>query len=361
MTRETVTATTVSRDAFRFTAQSESLFACLGLVMVGVLYRSELAAMDPAKWATVSAWIVLVIGISIASQLDRRFKQMLRRLNDREAIALTPIQFEKLLERVFSRARTATQIGGLVVPAILIISYGCVYAGDRWNSMLFVDRILLVAEVALEMISAFIVGRYVGQGISYGFLGRQLAKDDVKLNVILGHSDNAAGLRPIGDFYFYQATVTALPVVFFTFWVLIMPVWSNFWPNTESEFASQWKNTYLIFFFIALGIEVLSFLVPLWFFHQQMVGQKSKMQRRADNLSASLLRLQRNDTSENQIAVQEEGMKQAMLVEQIAMLESLPTWALAPEVRQRFAWSNLAFLSPAAIQMSRTVFDAVAS
>ncbi len=82
----------------------------------------------------------------------------------------------------------------------------------------------------LETISAMIVGRFVGRGIFYGFLGKQMAIDGVRINMIFGHSDHAAGLRPIGDFYFFQATATALPVLFFAFWVLMMPVWSTSGP-----------------------------------------------------------------------------------------------------------------------------------
>jgi hypothetical protein len=251
----------------------------------------------------------------------------------------------------------AAFVGSIVFPAILLVAYVSVYSGDRWDAMLTVDRSLLWAEVAFEAIGAFIVGRYLGRGLSYGFLGKQLAYDGVKLNMILGHSDNAAGLRPIGDFYFYQAIVTALPVIFFAFWVLVTPVWAGLWPSSQSEFAAQWTNTYLACFVLALGIEVLSFVLPLWFFHQEMTSHKREMQTRVDELSAKLSRLQRERTLQTDL--HDDGDQRVLLNEQIALLENQPTWALAPDVRQRFAWGNIACLSPVALQMSRTLWGAV--
>jgi len=335
----------------------EPLFACAGLILVGFLYRAELFAFDPAKWATLSAWVLLLAGIWIARAHDQHFEHMLRRLKQREAIALSPEGFEQWLQKVRHRAHESALIGSLVFPALILVAYTFVYVGERLNGMDTLQRIWLVAEVTLEVIAARIIGRYVGRGISYGFLGKHLAKDEVTLNVIPGHSDNTAGLRPIGDFYFYQATVTALPVFFFAFWVLVIPLWSTIAPAASLEFASQWKNTYLVFFFIALGIEVLAFILPLWFFHREMSVQKQNMRSRADELSATLSKLQRDITSQERL--RDYGEERTQLVEQIALLENLPTWALAPDVRQRFAWGNLACLSPFALQLSQTILDAV--
>ncbi|MCM2369258.1 hypothetical protein [Aporhodopirellula aestuarii] len=351
-----MTNTTHHRNP-QFAVRTECLYACVGLAIVSLLHRDSLFAMDPAKWATVSGWALLIVGIVIAGQLRDRFEQMLRRLHNREAIVASQIEFDQLLVRIHHRAQKAASIGSVLFPAILLIAYACVYAGQRWFAMPTLDRAVFMGEVILEAIAARFVGRYVGRGISYGFLGKHLASECVKLKVIPGHSDSAAGLRPIGDFYFHQATVTALPVAFLAFWVLVIPTWSTIWPSTESEFALQWKNTYLVFFFFTLGIEVLAFVLPLWFVHQLMAAQKTSLQSRVDELSAKLSKLQQAPTASGQNP--DDGTDRALLIDQIASLENLPTWALAPDVRQRFAWGNCAFLASPALQMSQTVIDAV--
>ncbi len=101
---------------------------------------------------------------------------------------------------------------------------------------------------------------------------------------------------------------------------------------------------------------MLTFVLPLWFFHQEMVQQKLRLLPRADELSAELSQLQRDRTAHREL--RPDAPEPAQLVEQIELLESLPTWPLAPEVRNRFAWGNLAFLAPPAAKMSQTVLEA---
>ena len=118
----------------------------------------------------------------------------------------------------------------------------------------------------------------------------------------------------------------------------------------------RWKNTYLVFFFIALVVEVFAFVMPLWFFHEQMQQEKLSLLPRSDELSAELSQVQRERTTRREI--RPDAPQPADLVEQIELIESLPTWPLAPDVRQRFAWGNLAFLAPPAAKMSQTVIEA---
>lgn len=335
------------------TPRMERLFVFFGLVIVSLVYRWDLVALNPAKWATLSAWALLCVGIAIAEQLDDRFMQMLQRLQNRQAMTLTADEFGELLKNLQKRAGVAATAGGVLLPVILLAAYLLVYR----NAVPDVTPLalgLLVSEIALETISAVIVGRYVGRGIFYGFLGKQLASDNVKINMIFGHSDNAAGLRPIGDFYFYQATVTALPVFFFAFWVLMMPVWSTMWPKADASFGMNWKNTYVAFFFIALAVELVAFAFPLLHFHQEMKRQKLSLQPLADELSGTLSQLQRDPATDRG----ESGGESAQLIEQIEMLENLPTWPLAPEVSKRFAIGNLALLAPPAAKMSQAAMDA---
>ena len=333
------------------------MFACISLLIVSAIHRDSLIAMDPANWASVSAWCLLIVGIVIANRLGGRFESMLERLHKRNAIEASQTQFNRLLEQTRKRARNAATAGSLILPLLLIASYAGVYAGEQWHSTPRIDRLWFVGEVMLEVIAARLVGRYAGRGIAYGLFGRQLVKQRIRLTLIPGHSDSAAGLRPIGDYYFYQATITALPVLFFAFWVLAMPNWTKIWPGSDSDFEAQWKNTYLIFFLVTIGIELLTFALPLWFFHQQMSAQKKQMQSRVDELSARLYRLQQSPAVEHRPF--DDGPERGDLIEQIASLENLPTWPLAPDVRQRFAWGNLAFLASPALQMSQTVLDAV--
>ncbi|WP_442505162.1 hypothetical protein SH528x_003939 [Novipirellula sp. SH528] len=75
------------------TAVAELLFVFTGLVVVCLFYRADLAALNPAKWATVSAWTLLLVGLVMAQQLRYRFDCLLRRLNARNALSISDADF----------------------------------------------------------------------------------------------------------------------------------------------------------------------------------------------------------------------------------------------------------------------------
>ena len=339
----------------------ELWFICIGLVLVCFLYRTELAAFSSAKWATVSAWILMAIGVTIAQQLEGRFEQMLQRLSNRWVLSLSPTEFIEFRNKLRTRARVAAVVGGVVLPALLLIAYLLTLKSLGW---------LTVGEIFVELICALIVGRHAGRGVFYGFLGKQLAEEGITVNMIFGHSDQAAGLRPIGDFYFLQAIIAALPVVFFAFWVVMMPIWMVTWPESDPDFAN-WKRAYVGFLFVALGFELTAFVLPMVFFHQQMKQQKRKLLPLADQLSAELshvqlertarLTTQRNPEIDIPYDADRDGADAGQLVDQIAVLESLPTWPLAPQIRNRFALGNLALLAPGALKLSQTVMEALSN
>jgi len=77
----------------------------------------------------------------------------------------------------------------------------------------------------------------------------------------LRHVVGAAGLRPLGDFFFRQAMLAGLPAAYVAFWIVLqLPV----------EFS-------LILLPIFVLIEVAAFVWPMWSFHRVMVRQKRSL------------------------------------------------------------------------------------
>ena len=270
------------------TAVAELLFVFTGLVLVCLFYRADLAALNPAKWATLSAWALLLVGLVMAQQLGNRFDRLLRRLNARNALSISDADFAVMKQSLQSRANIASVAGSITLPVILLIAYALVWANDSSATGSSFATLAMTLEIVMEFIAAGIVGSYVGRGVYFGFLGTELSRRQCKVNLILGHSDQACGLRPIGDFYFLQALIVALPVAFFAFWAVMMPVWTATWPETRSDFTTDWQEVYVVFLLVAILLEFASFVFPLISFHRQMKQQKQMLLPLADKLSAKL-------------------------------------------------------------------------
>ncbi|WP_442505163.1 hypothetical protein SH528x_003940 [Novipirellula sp. SH528] len=274
-------------------------------------------------------------------------------------------------QSLHSRANIASVAGSIMLPVILLIAYALVWANDSSATSSSFATPAMTLEIVMEFIAAAIVGSYVGRGVYYGFLGTELSRRHCKVNMILGHSDQACGLRPIGDFYFLQALIVALPVAFFAFWAVMMPVWTATWPETHSNFTTDWQGVYVVFLVVAILLEFASFVFPLLSFHRQMKQQKQMLLPLADKLSAKLSQLQWKRTlmmtgdDNSEIEKEFDGSSECgdpgQWIEQIGTLESLPTWPIAPSIRNRFAAGNMVFLIPAAFRLVQYLMNAASA
>ena len=173
---------------------------------------------------------------------------------------------------------------------------------------------------------------------------RERAK--IAVEVKPGHIDGCAGLKPIGDFYFYQAMVTALPALFIGIWLLLFPVW------TFRDY-SYWWESYLGLLLVAVGLEILAFIVPVWSFHRIMSKQKTALLGEADALSLKIAQIASDLASDNANLRRDVLKDQAnYLAKRYQEIEDMPTWPVSTELRTRFTVNNLVLLAPSVIHLA---------
>jgi hypothetical protein len=168
----------------------------------------------------------------------------------------------------------------------------------------------------------------------------------LQLQVRPGHLDGAAGLKPVGDLYFFQALLTSLPAVFLAAWWVLIPLWPG------GRYAT-WREPYLVLLAPAIVFEVLAFLVPMWSFHTLMARQKSDLLQEADDLSARLdltLAWLREPSGPQPPGVPADQL--ASLTQMYWNIERMPTWPVDVKTWRRFIVNNLAIGLPL---MSRAV------
>ncbi len=294
-------------------------------------YGSSFARWD---WMLLSGLATLAVGVQIARGVRGRLDQTIGRLMDRGVVtfdAHSRTTFERALDK---RAPLWALRSGLIVAVAIGAAFVLAF-GPRL--LLEPERLLLML---LEMALGFGAGRYLGNMVAFGSLGWLLRVRHVLIVVRPGHVDGAAGLRPIGDFYLFQAALTALPAVFLAVWLLLIPVWP-YHPY------GQWREAYLGLLPVALAFEVSAFLVPMSVFHQEMAGQKQLHQKTADIRSREIADIQ------SELATCEDEQRRTSLKDQLASktqqyrdIESMPTWPVDVQMWRRFTFSNLALALP---------------
>jgi hypothetical protein len=305
-------------------------------------------------WLFISGVVIAFLGLRLGILLPAQMGRMLGRLRVSGSLVLKNGVEQVLSEEQLKTFRGSFEtrsarwarnggIGGIVIIllSILAISY---YRKDLSNIIgnfgdiitNLLDTIFLVGFViflAVEICGGYGIGYYLGYAASNGGLGHLLKQQALVVKAQPGHPDRAAGLRPVGNLYFWQAMLLAIPALFLAGWWVLIGVVPYF-----TKLYAQWRAPYLIMFALVVITEVLAFVGPLWSFHQAMQVQKTTLLEEADTLGQGIVSIQKELT---------EGLpseKANVLKDQLAAMQQryeaiqhMPTWPVDTNTFWKFA------------------------
>ena len=302
------------------------VIALVGAYYTGVqLHRRGL---DLGHWdfMRVSAWFWLAFGFDLAQQAPRRMRDMVERLHRRGALEATDGEVARVLADIERRSSRWGVILGAASAVLLLVAH---LTRGGLNAF----------DYVLILVGAFGGGFHLGRGASYGRIGWLLRRQGCLLRVMPNHIDGVGGLKPVGEFYYFQAKIAALPAIYLIVWLLIIPAWSD---NRYDE----WRGPFLGFLALVLAIEVLSFVVPTWAFHREMADQKAAQEAEADRLSAEIVSVQRRLATA--APADAAGLKEQLAdaAERYRILDEMPTWPVDVRTRRQFRLGNLALFVP---------------
>jgi hypothetical protein len=303
------------------------------VLMLARTWIVVLMSAHQADWMLISGWFMLLVGLWLAGEMPEELEQGLDRLAHRHVLTVTPEQlcrFKGELEG--SVIKRWAPLGGLLVALgiALAFAYVCYIRGPS-GYLLF---------AATETLGGYIAGCYLGRLACYGTLGARLFQEGFPLRVIAGHLDGAGGLRPVGDFYFRQAMIVALPALFLAVWLLLLPL-----PSFQGY--RDWRTPYASLLALAIACEMLAFFWPLWSFHREMAKQKHVLLREADRLSSEIADIQQR-LEEGPSGDDAKGLRDA-LADKTARywaIEQLPVWPISPRVKRLFSINSAALFIP---------------
>ena len=314
------------------------MLVSLGLVLLCFIQLLK-AGANPRQWdfLLLSGTAAFIFGIWRVQEIPRKLEESLTRLMDRGSLLTTGKQLTGFQKSLEERSQVWSKSIGLVTGTAMLIAFLVAFSG--------LERIVLTL---LEVAGAYIAGRYLGPMAFYGTLKWRLEKAGMRLKVKPGHPDGVNGLKPLGDFYFSQAMVAAIPAVFLFVWSLaiwFIPFFANRYPH--------WKGPYLGLLAVAIVLEVLVFILPLWLFHQEMKEQKKALLPEADRLSRQIAEIQ------IQLTVVKTGQECELLKERLfhinqryRQIEYMFTWPVDIKTGLDFLLRNVMLSLPVVIDTS---------
>lgn len=291
-------------------------------------YRFEFLQWDLLLFTGVVAFI---LGLRLVADVRKRFELTLSRLMIREVLKIGGEEKNKFFDQLEENAQDWARIGGIMAAVAIIGAFVVVLLQD-----FFWQRALLGIA---ETLGAYIVGTYLGRMASYGQLGWQLEKESVEIEMQPLHVDGVAGLKPVGDFFFYQAMIVAIPGIFLAVWWFLFPIWPRDY--------SHWEQAYPALLSIAIVIEILAFLVPIWSFHRIMHSEKTKWLEAADRLSNEISEIQCVSESGQPLEtkkIQPEQIEE--MRKRYWSIENMSTWPVDIKTKRRFRLNNILLFIP---------------
>jgi len=305
------------------------IYGLWSILLLLLLYQYYLFAFNFSRWdlLLLTGVLTFILGLQLVSDLQTRFERTVSRLYVRKVFNIGEKEKDELLERLEKNAQNWARAGGMIA-ALTILGAFLVALGQQ-------QPLLSIAEI----LGGYLAGTHLGRMASYGQLGWQLEKESVEIKVQPLHVDGVAGLKPIGDFFFHQAMIAAIPAIFLAVWWFLFPVWPRDY--------SSWEPVYLALLSIAIFIEILAFLVPIWSFHQIMHNKKNEWLGTADRLSNEIR--VRQHLSESGPVLETKDIQQKNIEELEKLywaIENIATWPVDIKTKKRFKFNNILLFIP---------------
>jgi hypothetical protein len=326
----------------------------MSVVAVGAMLAGELVpnGTDIAKWDLLfdSAVLTVVLGLWLTIGLDERFSAMVTRLANRGALerdgsAISEDDLIRIKQTSEASAQKCQLWTSITLAIVVATVCGVVIAMGKIKSPLVAYP---VTGPLLGALGGFMVGRCLGRILPHSLFGRTIERENVSFRATPGHVDGAAGLKPLGSYYLYQAFVLAVPAVFFLAWsiILLFPEWHRRYP--------AWRAPYLGLLAAAVCLELFGFLGPLWRAHKTMKSQKNEAIMEVDKVVAPTIVQMKAELADELDADRRTVVRDRHehLISSYQEIERMPTWPVDRILVRRVTLGNVALMIPLVAQVT---------
>lgn len=319
------------------------LWAVFGLVLAGeILDGISGRGREPVVTPLLTGAFGFMIAVEMMDRIPARHGIAFSRLVDRGVLDMTAAVREASFTELKGQARKWATASG---PVSAVIVLGTWVLAHRIFSFPAAAKTLEkwygLPLALLSFLAIWVAGERLGQMIAYGRSWRLFVRKGARWRIMLGHPDRVGGFKPVGDFFFYESIIIAIPAIFLAAWYLVI------WLVLAKSPYSGWLPALPVFLAAAIVLEVLAFFLPMRPIHTFMRGQKTSLLTEADKLSLKIDSFQKR-LWQSQLTSEHQQMKDSIadLTEMWKQIEKIPTWPIDPSIRRRFSIANVALLLP---------------
>lgn len=313
----------------------ERALAGIIAAVVAILAIIQVASFGIAPrnwdWMAISGTATLLFGLAVARTFRPTFERTVDRL--RHSGTIREIEPQLLGEWFAERLEHWSHRTGLVISAVLGLAFLAAYGLTPLS-----NEAGVIVFTVVSVVAAYVIGRYVGQAMLFGRLHHACDESGAKLVLQPGHLDGAAGWRPLGQLYFRQALLLALPAAHLGAWWLLIPMVDDY---------HEWRQPYAWLLAVVVLWELAAFIGPMFAFHTEMSRQKQELLREADRAGQEFASLKAQLATAEDTAVRTQlNERLAVLTERYRTLEHVPTWPVDRATRRKFTVNHALLAVP---------------
>jgi hypothetical protein len=223
----------MSRAAFIAVAAVGSAILAYEIFVSLRVHAGNVACLN---WQNITVTLAIIGGLYLAGQIDDRLRKALEELWLQGTLNYTTNPIHGLQQRILERHRRREMLSALLFLAMMLVVYAPFYrliAGALLDAGAGPEAkretvLLLVLPIILGLVVSVIVGAFFGRLATYGLAASVLADPGTRLTIRPTHFDGANGFRPLGDFYLYQAVLTAVPLLWLAAWAYFYPPYAAY-------------------------------------------------------------------------------------------------------------------------------------
>ena len=257
-----------------------------------------------------SGFIAVFIGLGYSILIDRNQTSLLVRWHDAAIVDLN----STLRQEIENSVRARSIVWQVTFPAVLVILTIFGYTARGFEP--FTEFSLV------SFLCAFLVGLRLSRLISHGLIGQLLEDRNVPFSITIAHPDRTGGAAQIGTFYFLQASVLMVPVLWLSS--------SIFFLQTTDQYINQfWENHFLFLLIVTILIFVMAFLVPMLAFRRLMQNWKDTyLAEEISRVRAELLKYR-----SIQVPTVDQRKYHFVIAYELDNLMHLPNWPISSATR----------------------------
>jgi hypothetical protein len=248
------------------------------------------ASLQCWNWMYYTGVTTFAVAIALAIALPRQLDDTIEALRNNNTLVLTASELGEIKTRMAHEARPwrfwcAVLIFLVVFGGWIWASYTEVvranldltqFLAQNGTTALAIFLGLIGLIIFIMAVCGFYAGAFFGTAAAHGRFASVLAGENIRLRIRPDHFDGASGLKPIGDFYLYQAFLTAMPLLWFAVWWLIIPIYKPL--GCVGPEYSGWREPFVIMWLVTLAFTYLGFIRPILKLRRRVLGEQKRLE-----------------------------------------------------------------------------------